>query len=81
MKYIGNCNFPIMSTTDRDRAEAAHNQAIGHLRAVADIYVVTFGDSKEDMERMAEDLCRIVAPEKYPGGWAGLVKSIMKASG
>ena len=50
------------------------------MRAVADIYVVTFGDSKEGMERMAEDLCRIVAPEKYSGGWAGLVKSIMKAS-
>jgi hypothetical protein len=28
-----------------------------------------------------EDLCCIMAPEKNPGVWAGLVKFIMKASG
>jgi|KBSMisStandDraft_5_1062788.scaffolds.fasta_scaffold478808_1 hypothetical protein len=66
-----------MTTTDR----ATHDHAIEHLQAVADMYIVTFGDSKEGIERMAEDLCRIVAEEKYPGKWAGLVRFIMKASG
>ncbi|CAJ7577036.1 Uncharacterised protein [Burkholderia pseudomallei] len=60
---------------------ATHAQAIGQLLAVADTYIATFGGNKDGIERMAEDLCRIVAQEKYPGQWAGLVQFIMKASG
>ncbi|WP_143079591.1 hypothetical protein [Nitrosospira sp. Nsp14] len=59
-----------MSTTDRDRAEAAHNQAIGHLRAVADIYVVTFGDSKDTLSRLATaKRAWSVWPKTFAASW------------
>ena len=51
------------------------------LNDLAERYIRTFGNSKEGMEGLAEDLVRIVADERYPGGWAGLVSFIMKASG
>jgi hypothetical protein len=66
-----------MTIVDR----AARKQAIDRLQAVADLYIDTFGSNKEGIEHMVEDLCRIVAQEKYPGEWVGLVQFIMKASG
>lgn len=66
-----------MATVDRE----SHSTAIDQFRAVANTYIAAFGSDKEGIEQMAEDLCRIVADERYPGQWAGLVQFIMKASG
>ncbi|UZJ60897.1 hypothetical protein OKW98_03905 [Pseudomonas sp. KU26590] len=51
-----------------------------NLESVADQYIYLFG-KKEGMEEIGEDLCRLVAPNRHPGGWCGLVQHLVKISG
>ena len=56
------------------------NRLIEDLKNLASEYVNLHGN-KEGIETMGEDLCRIVAPKKYPEGWGGLVNHLIKISG
>ncbi|HAV1900465.1 TPA: hypothetical protein JG930_004375 [Enterobacter hormaechei subsp. steigerwaltii] len=68
--------WDIRDETDKE----LKHRAFDNLSVVADQYVALYGD-KAGIEQMAEDLCRIIAPDKHPGGWAGLVRAIVKFSG
>lgn len=51
-----------------------------NLELVAEQYVELYG-RREGIEQLGEDLCKRIAPGKHPGGWAGLVRYLIKISG
>ncbi len=69
-----------MTVEPAARFSDEHGAAIDRLKRTADAYVAAFGD-KEGLQHMAEDFCRFIAEERYPGGWAGMVQFIMKNAG
>lgn len=50
------------------------------LTFVVDAYVQAFG-SNDGMVKFCDYLTKNIAPNKFPGGWAGLVKHFNKISG
>nr|WP_140422163.1 hypothetical protein [Pseudomonas sp. A46] len=78
-KPIEELNKDELVVLRREAEKELGRRAFNGLEQVVAQYVQLYG-SKEGVERIGEDLCKRIAPGKYPEGWSGLVNYLVKIS-
>jgi hypothetical protein len=80
MKPLQDCTEEELYSLRKASANELKRRVLENLAIVADQYVELYG-GKEGIEQMGEDLCTRIAQGRHPGGWASLVKHLVKISG
>lgn len=79
-KKIDDLTYDELDELKRAASNELRKRTLEDLETVAAQYVHLYGKS-EGIDKMGEDLCKLIAPRKHPDGWDGLVRHLVKISG